>query len=78
MADLKFEIKESYGTLSENSRGWKKQVNLVSWNNKDPKVEIRDWSEDNSNCGKGITFTLDEFKILKDTIAKIDIKKLSK
>ena len=32
MADIKYEIKEKLGTISESTNGWKKELNLVSWN----------------------------------------------
>ena len=43
MAELKYEIVENLGSLGENARGWSKEVNLISWNEKEPKYDIRDW-----------------------------------
>lgn len=60
MADFKFEIVEHIGVIAEGSKGWRKEVNLVSWNGAAPKYDIRDWSEDHSKMGKGITLTADE------------------
>lgn len=40
MAELKYEIVENLGTLGENARGWSKEVNLISWNEKEPKYEF--------------------------------------
>ena len=37
MAELKFEIKEHIGTVSESSKGWTKELNIVSWNGANPK-----------------------------------------
>lgn len=37
MAEIKFEIKDTIGTLSESAKGWAKELNLVSWNDKEPK-----------------------------------------
>lgn len=42
MADIKFEIKETVGVLSESVKGWKKEINLISWNDKEAKYGIRD------------------------------------
>jgi hypothetical protein len=42
MADIKFEIKENIGVLSEAAKGWSKELNLVSWNNKKPKYDLRE------------------------------------
>jgi hypothetical protein len=43
MADIKFEIKKTIGTLSESAKGWTKELNLVSWNGREPKYDIREW-----------------------------------
>lgn len=72
MADIKFEITEHLGTLGENARGWSKEVNLVSWNGREPKYDIREWSPDHTRMGKGITLTEDEVINLKDILSKID------
>ena len=38
MADkLKFEIIEELIVLSENAKGWRKELNRVSWNDAEPK-----------------------------------------
>ncbi len=44
MAEIKYEIKENIGVLSQSPKGWTKELNLVSWNNKEPKFDLRDWS----------------------------------
>jgi hypothetical protein len=48
MAELKYEIVENLGSLGENARGWSKELNLISWNEKEPKYDIRDWAPDHS------------------------------
>ena len=66
MADIKFEITEHIGDLSEaNAKGWKKELNKVSWNGAAPKYDIRDWSPDHEKMGKGITMTEEEMERLK-------------
>lgn len=60
MADIKYEIKKEIGVISEEKKGWKKELNLISWNDKEAKYDIRDWNEDHSKIGKGITLTKDE------------------
>lgn len=42
MSDIKFEIKETIGILSESAKGWAKELNLIRWNDKEPKYDIRD------------------------------------
>lgn len=60
MENIKFEIVKSFGVLSEGKGGWKKELNLVSWNDRDPKLDIRDWSPNHEKMGKGITLTQEE------------------
>jgi hypothetical protein len=68
MAGIKYEIKESIGALSESSKGWKKELNLISWNDKEPKFDIRDWSPEHEKMGKGVTLTNEELKKLRDVL----------
>lgn len=63
--EIKYEIIEEIGILSENARGWRKELNLVSWNGAAPKYDLRDWAPDHEKMGKGITLTLAEVKELK-------------
>jgi len=72
MAELKFKITEHLGDLSENAKGWKKELNLVSWNERDPKYDIREWSPDHTKMGKGCTLTADEAAELKEILNGID------
>ena len=60
VADITFEIVKPIGVISEEKGGWKKELNLVSWNGRAPKFDIRDWSPDHEKMGKGITLTKDE------------------
>ncbi|MBP2032731.1 hypothetical protein J2Z42_001405 [Clostridium algifaecis] len=68
MPDIKFEIKETTGTLSESPKGWKKELNLISWNDKEPKYDIRDWDSEHKKMGKGVTLTAEELKKLRDVL----------
>lgn len=82
MAELKFEITERIGVLSENAKGWTKELNKVSWNEREPKYDLREWNPDHSRMGKGITLTDEEVETLKailngeeieDDINEVDI-----
>ncbi|MBQ8079916.1 MAG: YdbC family protein [Oscillospiraceae bacterium] len=72
MAELKFEITEHIGDLSTNAKGWTKELNMVSWNDHEPKYDIRDWSPDHTRMSKGITLTADELAAMKDLLAVMD------
>lgn len=73
MADIKFEIKETLGVIAESAKGWKKELNLISWNGKEPKFDLREWSSDHEKMGKGVTLSNDEVKALKELLNSIEI-----
>jgi len=73
MAEIKFEIKETVGLLSESQKGWTKELNLISWNDREPKYDLRDWAPEHEKMGKGITMTVEELKALKDILNKMDL-----
>ena len=65
MSDIKYEIIEKIGVISENAKGWTKELNLISWNGANPKYDIRDWAPEHEKMGKGVTLTEEEAKELK-------------
>ncbi|HOV41495.1 MAG TPA: PC4/YdbC family ssDNA-binding protein [Oscillospiraceae bacterium] len=71
MAELQFEIVKKLGVLSENAKGWQKELNLVSWNGREPKYDLREWSPEHDRMGKGITISEDEMNELKKILAEI-------
>ena len=73
MADIKYEIKETIGALSESPKSWKKELNLISWNDKAPKFDIRDWDSEHKKMGKGVTLTNDELKKLRDLLNEMEL-----
>ena len=68
MSEIKYEIIEKLGILSESTKGWTKELNLISWNGSTPKYDIRDWSPYHEKMGKGITLTDEEAKKLKELL----------
>ena len=67
-----FEIKKELGVLSTAKNGWQKELNLVSWNEKEPKYDIREWSPDHEKMSKGCTFTLSELLKLRKFLNDLD------
>ena len=55
-----YEIAENLGTISTTGSGWSKEVNLVSWRGAQPKLDIREWSEDHEKMSRGLTLTTAE------------------
>ena len=68
MNEIKFEIVEEIGVLSESSKGWKTELNLVSWNEREPKYDLRNWSENHEKIGKGIALSKEEVVKLKEIL----------
>ncbi len=70
MADIKYEIVEQIGVLSESAKGWTKELNRISWNDGEPKYDIRDWAPEHEKMGKGVTLNQEEAEkllaLLKD------------
>jgi conserved domain protein len=71
MAEFKYEIKEELGVISEGNKGWKKELNLISWNGAEPKYDLRDWGPNHDKMGKGITLNSDETQELYKLLSKI-------
>lgn len=72
-AEFKFEVVKTLGVVSEGKNGWKKELNLVSWSNRPPKYDIREWNEDHTQMRKGITLTDEEIAVLKEILDEIDL-----
>jgi hypothetical protein len=73
MAEIKFEIKESVGAISTSPKGWNKELNLISWNGKEPKYDLRDWAPEHEKMGKGVTLNLEEIKALRDLLNGMEL-----
>ena len=73
MAEFTYEVVQRIAVLSERPRGWERQLNLISWNDGDPKYDIRDWSPDGSRMAKGISLTEEELKTLKGILDDMEL-----
>ncbi len=71
--DVKYEIIEEVGVLSEGTKGWRKELNVISWNGANPKYDIRDWAPEKEKMGKGITLSRDEVKKLRDLLNQLSL-----
>lgn len=71
MSDIKFEIIKHIAILSTATGKWTKELNLVSWNDRNPKYDIREWSADHQMMGKGVTLTLQELMVLREALEKL-------
>ena len=46
---------------------------MVSWNGREPKLDIRDWAPEKEKMGKGLTLSKEEAKKLRDLLNEIDL-----
>ena len=70
--EIKYEIVEEIAVLSESSSGWRRELNLVSWNGREPKYDLRDWDGTHSRMGKGITLSKAELTSLKGVLENLE------
>ena len=73
MPDIKYEIVKHIAVLAEGSKGWKKELNLISWNDKEPKYDIREWAPNHTKMGKGVTLSKDELIALRDILNNMNL-----
>lgn len=65
------EISKTFGVISEGD--FQKEVNLISWNGRKEKIDIRGWNDTHTKCGKGIVLTSDETKVLRDILNGMEL-----
>ncbi|QXE02465.1 YdbC family protein [Terribacillus sp. DMT04] len=65
MAELSYEIVKELGVLSVSPKGWQKELNMISWNGREPKYDIRDWAPNHEKMGKGVTLSVEEANELR-------------
>jgi hypothetical protein len=73
MSEIKFQIIKRFGEISVSSNRWSKELNLISWNDRDPKYDIREWSPDGEKMGKGVTLSKEELVALKELLNKMEL-----
>jgi len=73
MSEIKYEIIKKIGVLSKSTSGWAKELNLISWNDRDPKYDLRDWSVDGLKMGKGVTLSVAELVALRELLNTLEL-----
>lgn len=61
MKEVTFEIVEQIGVIEHNENHWNKELNIVKWNDREPRFDIRDWNADHTQMSRGITLTVEQF-----------------
>ena len=73
MSEIKFEIIKKIGVLSKSASGREKELNLHSWNEREPKYDIREWAPDGEKMGKGVTLSKEELLALKELLSTMEL-----
>ena len=73
MSEFSYEIKKTVAVLSESKNGWTKEVNIISWNGREPKYDIRDWAPGHEKMGKGVTLQKEEILKLKEVLNNLEV-----
>lgn len=68
--DFNYKIIKNIGVISTSPSGWNKEVNLISWNDREPVIDIRSFNPDHTKMGKGITIADEEVKTLISLLNK--------
>lgn len=71
MAEFEYTIVDELGVLATSAKGWTKELNLISWNGREPKYDIREWAPEREKMGKGITLSEEEVQKLKEILNNI-------
>ena len=73
MAEIQYELIQNIGVLSTSASGWAKELNLISWNDREPKYDLRDWSPDHEKMGKGVTLSKEELVALRELLNSMEM-----
>ena len=71
--EVTFEIKEHIGVISENNKGWTKEVNLVFWNGGEAKYDIREWDPEHVKMSRGVTLNEEQVTALRDILNSLEL-----
>lgn len=71
--EITYEIVKHIGVISSSPKGWNREVNIVRWNNGNPKLDVRDWAPDHSKMGKGISLKNEEIALLKALLDDLEM-----
>jgi hypothetical protein len=73
MPKINYEIVKEIGVLSTSAKGWTKELNLISWNGRAAKYDLRDWAPEREKMGKGVTLTEEDLLALKELLNTIEL-----
>lgn len=73
MPEIKYEIVDKIGIVREGTNGWNMELNLISWNDREPVYDLRTWSPDHEKMGKGVTISVAEAKVLRELLGQLNL-----
>ena len=65
---MSYKIYKHIGILCEPNNGWVKELNFISWDDREPVYDIRTWTLDHTKYGKGVTITPGEMVKLQELL----------
>ena len=72
--EVTFSVEEHIGVIGVSPTGWRKELNMVSWNGNAAKFDIREWDEDHSHMSRGVTMNKDEMKSLSELVTDLQLQ----
>jgi len=74
--DFHYEIINHIGTLSTSNTGWKKELNIVKWNDANPKIDIREWDTEHEKMSRGTSLNAKETEKLRELLVDYDFSSM--
>lgn len=65
-------IHKHIGNLSKANNGWIKELNFISWSNREPVYDIRTWNIDHTQYGRGVKITVKEMSALQELLNRLE------
>ena len=59
--------------MSKSNNNWTKELNFISWDEREPVYDIRTWNTEHTQYGKGVTITAGQMAILKKLLNQMEI-----
>ena len=69
----KYTIYKHIGTISKPNNGWIKELNYISWDDREPVYDIRTWNSEHTEYGKGVTITAGQMVAQKELLNQIRV-----
>ena len=75
--EFRYEIINHIGVLGTNNSGWSKEINIVKWNDANPKIDIREWDQNHEKMSRGTSLNFSEAENLRNCLSDFDFSVLN-